>query len=231
MHQHLAIFQLTCSSAGGGPRQVLPLCDHQNGIRDDALPCSKRCRPQAIADSAFSHAVILFFVSVRTAQAVPAGLIEGQAGYRGRKRGSSRGGAAWFHYGGRARLPALGKFQGRDLHRSEGLAAAQPTGVDYPASSTVAVKGVPGRSVYAATRAAVRNLARTWTQELRGRGIRVNVFSPGLIDTPGMRESVGDQAGVEAFKAAISAAVPMESFGQAEEMAEVVAFLASGESS
>jgi NAD(P)-dependent dehydrogenase (short-subunit alcohol dehydrogenase family) len=99
------------------------------------------------------------------------------------------------------------------------------------ASSTVAVKGVPGSSVYAATKAAIRNLARTWTQELRGRGIRVNVFSPGPIDTPGMRESIGNQAGGGSFKAAISAAVPMGRFGEAEEMAEVIAFLASDASS
>ncbi len=99
------------------------------------------------------------------------------------------------------------------------------------ASSTVAVKGVPGSSVYAGTKAAIRNLARTWTQELRGRGVRVNVFSPGPIDTPGMRDSIANQVGGEAFKAAIFAAVPMGRFGEAEEMAEVVAFLASDGSS
>ncbi len=95
------------------------------------------------------------------------------------------------------------------------------------ASSTVAGKGVPGSTVYAATKAAIRNLARTWTQELRGRGIRVNVFSPGPIDTPGMRDSIENQGGGEAFRAAVTGAVPMGRFGNAEEMAEVVAFLAS----
>lgn len=99
------------------------------------------------------------------------------------------------------------------------------------ASSTVAGKGSPGSSVYAATKAAIRNLARTWTQEFRGRGIRVNAFSPGPIDTPGMRDSIKSQGGGEAFRAAISGAVPMGRFGNAEEMAEVVAFLASDASS
>lgn len=98
------------------------------------------------------------------------------------------------------------------------------------ASSAVAGKGMLGSSVYAATKAAIRNFARTWTQEFRGRGIRVNVFSPGPIDTPGMR-SIGSQAGGEQYKAAIAAAVPTGRFGEAEEMAEVVAFLASDASS
>jgi NAD(P)-dependent dehydrogenase (short-subunit alcohol dehydrogenase family) len=99
------------------------------------------------------------------------------------------------------------------------------------ASSTVAVKGSPGSTVYAATKAAIRNFARTWTVELKGRAIRINVFSPGPIDTPGMRDSVLSQGGGEAFKAAIAGAVPMGRFGNAEEIAEVVAFLASDASS
>ncbi len=97
------------------------------------------------------------------------------------------------------------------------------------ASSTVAVKGVPGSTVYAATKAAIRNFARTWTQELRGRGIRVNVFSPGPIDTPGLREVLDATGG--AMEAALTATSPIGRLGKAEEMAEVIAFLASDASS
>jgi NAD(P)-dependent dehydrogenase (short-subunit alcohol dehydrogenase family) len=46
------------------------------------------------------------------------------------------------------------------------------------------IKGFPAMSVYSATKAAVRSFARTWTNDLRDRRIRVNVLSPGHIDTP-----------------------------------------------
>ena len=45
-------------------------------------------------------------------------------------------------------------------------------------------KGLPGRSAYSATKAAIRSFARTWTSELKDRGIRTNVLSPGAVDTP-----------------------------------------------
>jgi NAD(P)-dependent dehydrogenase (short-subunit alcohol dehydrogenase family) len=52
-------------------------------------------------------------------------------------------------------------------------------------SSIVGSKGFAGRSVYSATRAVLRSFARTWTSDLKSRRIRVNVVSPGAIDTPG----------------------------------------------
>jgi NAD(P)-dependent dehydrogenase (short-subunit alcohol dehydrogenase family) len=51
-------------------------------------------------------------------------------------------------------------------------------------ASIATTKGFPGISVYSATKAAVRSFARTWTNELRDRRIRVNAISPGHIDTP-----------------------------------------------
>src|SRR5215510_9473722 len=54
-------------------------------------------------------------------------------------------------------------------------------------SSVVGSKGFANRSVYSATKAALRSFARTWTSDLKSRKIRVNVVSPGLIDTPGLR--------------------------------------------
>jgi len=53
-------------------------------------------------------------------------------------------------------------------------------------ASIVGSKGLPANSVYSATKAAVRSFARTWTTDLKGRGIRVNAVSPGSIDTPGL---------------------------------------------
>jgi NAD(P)-dependent dehydrogenase (short-subunit alcohol dehydrogenase family) len=50
--------------------------------------------------------------------------------------------------------------------------------------SDVSIKGYPSTSVYSATKAAVRSFARTWTTDLKDRGIRVNVVSPGPVDTP-----------------------------------------------
>src|SRR5207245_11207286 len=54
-------------------------------------------------------------------------------------------------------------------------------------SSVVGSKGLPNVSIYSATKAALRSFARTWTTDLKNRKIRVNVISPGTIDTPGLR--------------------------------------------
>ena len=56
-------------------------------------------------------------------------------------------------------------------------------------ASNVSIKGTPAFSVYSASKAAVRNFARSWTLDLKARGIRVNVISPGPIKTPGLRRS------------------------------------------
>lgn len=53
-------------------------------------------------------------------------------------------------------------------------------------ASVVGSKGLPSNSIYSATKAAVRSFARTWTTDLKDRGIRVNAISPGTIDTPGL---------------------------------------------
>jgi NAD(P)-dependent dehydrogenase (short-subunit alcohol dehydrogenase family) len=70
-------------------------------------------------------------------------------------------------------------------------------------SSTTALKGVPGRSVYSATKAAIRSFARTWANELKFRKIRVNVFSPGPISTPLLENSLADPKAREAYMANI----------------------------
>lgn len=99
-------------------------------------------------------------------------------------------------------------------------------------ASVVSVKGTPAFGVYSATKAAVRSFARTWTNELKGRQIRVNVVSPGPIDTPAISGLVGNDAEQEKqFKAGMAAAVPLGRVGDSDEIAKAVVFLASDDSS
>jgi NAD(P)-dependent dehydrogenase (short-subunit alcohol dehydrogenase family) len=94
-------------------------------------------------------------------------------------------------------------------------------------ASFVASKGSPNWSVYSATKAAVRSFARTWTVDLKDRGIRVNAVSPGFIDTPPWRSIEAAEQRMNA----ISKTVPLGRFGTADEIAKAVAFLASDDSS
>lgn len=84
--------------------------------------------------------------------------------------------------------------------------------------------------LYAASKAAVRSLARSWANELKDRGIRVNTISPGSIDTPAVEKVVGAEEGA-AFKAELAKGVPIGRLGRSEEVAAAVAFFASSESS
>ena len=92
-------------------------------------------------------------------------------------------------------------------------------------------KGVGGSSVYSATKAAVRSFARTWTVDLKDRKIRVNAISPGPIDTPIYSSITQNEEQSELFKKNIINAVPMKRMGNPDEVAKVVSFLASDESS
>ena len=58
-------------------------------------------------------------------------------------------------------------------------------------ASLVSIKGSPAFSVYSATKAALRSFARNWAVDLKGKGIRVNAISPGVIPTPGYHTSLG----------------------------------------
>lgn len=98
-------------------------------------------------------------------------------------------------------------------------------------ASIVASKGLAANSVYSATKAAVRSFARTWTTDLKARGIRVNAVSPGTIDTPGLNELLASSATGEERRRMIASAVPLARFGRAREVAQAVVFLASDESS
>ncbi|WP_328844729.1 SDR family NAD(P)-dependent oxidoreductase [Streptomyces sp. NBC_00258] len=82
--------------------------------------------------------------------------------------------------------------------------------------------------VYAATKAATRSFARTWANELKGRGIRVNTVTPGPTDTPVLSALTPDP---ERFQRQLAARVPLGRLGRPEEVAAAVAFLASEQSS
>ena len=91
--------------------------------------------------------------------------------------------------------------------------------------SIAGMKGFPGMGVYNASKAAVRSFARTWTNDLKTRKIRVNVLSPGSIDT-------GVFVGIpQAMKDQFIAQIPMGRIGESEEIATVALFLACSDSS
>jgi NAD(P)-dependent dehydrogenase (short-subunit alcohol dehydrogenase family) len=98
-------------------------------------------------------------------------------------------------------------------------------------ASIAASKGIEATSVYNATKAAVRSSARTWTVELKHRKIRVNAISPGMIDTPGLNGLAQSQEQLEQFKTSFVSTVPLGRMGSSDEVAKVVSFLASDDSS
>jgi NAD(P)-dependent dehydrogenase (short-subunit alcohol dehydrogenase family) len=92
--------------------------------------------------------------------------------------------------------------------------------------SSTGIMGTPQFSVYSATKAAIRNLARSWALDLRDAGIRVNVLSPGPIKTELAIEVLGEQG-----MGAIGASTVLGRMGDPAETAAVAAFLASADSS
>lgn len=92
-------------------------------------------------------------------------------------------------------------------------------------------KGSPMHSVYAATKAATRSFARSWTTDLKDRGIRVNSLSPGLVQTPIFGKLGVPEEAINEALPTLLAAMPMGRVGRAEEAATVALFLASADSS
>jgi NAD(P)-dependent dehydrogenase (short-subunit alcohol dehydrogenase family) len=98
-------------------------------------------------------------------------------------------------------------------------------------SSIISVKGVPAHGIYAATKAGVRALVRTWVQELKDKGIRVNTLSPGATETPIIRGQFTSDADSEAAKKMFASMTPLGRIGRPDELAAAAYFLASDESS
>ena len=98
-------------------------------------------------------------------------------------------------------------------------------------TSVVDDLGSPNTSAYAATKAALRSFARTAAAELVGRGIRVNTVAPGPIVTPIFGRTGLPQEAIDDFAKGVLTQVPMKRFGQPEEVAGAVAFLASEDAS
>ena len=97
--------------------------------------------------------------------------------------------------------------------------------------STTGSMGRPAFSVYSATKAAIRNFARSWALDLRTTGIRVNVLSPGPTATPGLLEGLASAGQGDALIAGLIAQTPIARMGLPEETAAVALFLASDDSS
>ena len=98
-------------------------------------------------------------------------------------------------------------------------------------TSVANVKGMPGMSVYSATKAGLRSLVRTLSVELSERGIRVNAISPGPVETPIWNKmDIPDEAREE-FGAQVLQQVPLKRMGKPKEIANAVLFLASDDSS
>ncbi|RWY80485.1 glucose 1-dehydrogenase [Rhizobium leguminosarum] len=97
--------------------------------------------------------------------------------------------------------------------------------------STTGSTGTPAFSVYAATKAAIRNFARNWIIDLAPRGIRVNVLSPGATSTPGWRGLAHSEEIEKEMLRQTVASTPLGRLGDPREIADAALFLASDESS
>jgi NAD(P)-dependent dehydrogenase (short-subunit alcohol dehydrogenase family) len=97
--------------------------------------------------------------------------------------------------------------------------------------STAATKGTPGFSVYSASKAAIRNFARSWILDLAPRKIRVNVLSPGATSTPGWHDLAASEEAHQEMVTFVKSTPPLGRLGDPQESASAALFLASDDSS
>lgn len=98
-------------------------------------------------------------------------------------------------------------------------------------SSIATDKVLDGHAVYAGSKAAIEAFARNWALEFKDRGIRVNVLSPGPVDTPILAKLGISEEARPSFEAKMAAAIPLGRLGRPEELAHAALFLASDASS
>jgi NAD(P)-dependent dehydrogenase (short-subunit alcohol dehydrogenase family) len=98
-------------------------------------------------------------------------------------------------------------------------------------SSLVASKGLPANSIYAATKASIRSLARGWMVDLKDRKIRVNAISPGAIETPGLMGGAADSVAAQGMLDHFATLIPAGRVGEPDDIAKVAVFLASDNAS
>ena len=116
--------------------------------------------------------------------------------------------------------------KGTILTVQKALPLMGPGGSIILTGSSAGTTGAPGFTAYSASKAAVRNLARTWAEDLKGTGIRVNVLSPGATATELAKEALGEEG-----QKAYGAMTPLQRMADPTEIAAVAAFLASSDSS
>lgn len=98
--------------------------------------------------------------------------------------------------------------------------------------SIASIQGMPAFGVYAATKAALRSFARTWATDLKGRDIRVNVVSPGVVVTPAYKSELKlTDEQIDAYRKEVSETTPLGRVGETDEIAKAVSFLASDDAS
>lgn len=98
--------------------------------------------------------------------------------------------------------------------------------------SNAAIKGLPAFGVYAATKAALRSFARTWSVDLKERKIRVNIVCPGMVVTPGYKNELGlNDEQIKQMEEQLALNTPLGRAGTPDEIAKAVVFLASDDSS
>jgi NAD(P)-dependent dehydrogenase (short-subunit alcohol dehydrogenase family) len=98
-------------------------------------------------------------------------------------------------------------------------------------ASITSIKGNPALSVYSASKAAVRSFARSWTLDLKDKGIRVNAISPVVVPTPGHNLLGLNDEQLQGFIQSQAAQIPLGRVGKTDEIAKAVVFLASEDSS
>jgi NAD(P)-dependent dehydrogenase (short-subunit alcohol dehydrogenase family) len=115
----------------------------------------------------------------------------------------------------------------------QGALSRMPAGSAIVITGSIAsIQGIPAFSVYAATKAALRSFARSWATDLKGRDIRVNVVSPGVIVTPAYKTELKmNDEQIAAYSLEVAETTPLGRVGEADEIAKAVSFLASDDAS